>query len=114
MMDDYGKHWDYRVLSWINTNPDEMPGRRVLSICRVWYNWRPVEWPNPADGDIAAIDPDEGLVGYTAEELMLALERMRSALDKPALIKAEWEHLLVRPARVLAVAGNPGEHDGDE
>lgn len=105
--DDYGETWEYRVLSWINTNPDEMPGRRILSICRVYYKTRPVLWPNPADGDVVAIDPDEGLTGYTTEELMLALDRLRLALDKPALIKAEWEHLLMRPGRVLAVAGRP-------
>ena len=107
--DKYGRFWDYRVLSWINTNPDEMPGRRVLSFCRVYYNFRPVLWPNPADGDVVAIDPDEGLYGYRAEDLMLALSRMQDALDKPALIKAEWEHLLMRPGRLLMVAGRPGE-----
>lgn len=98
---EYGKAWDYRVLSWINTNPDEMPGRRQLSICRVYYKHHPVEWPNPEDDDVAGIDPCAGLYGYTTEDLMLALSRMQAALDKPALIKAEWEPLILRSHRLI-------------
>jgi hypothetical protein len=90
------------VLSQLWTHPDDREaGRRLLTICKVYWTSRPTRYPVP--GDVYAIEIDhEHSAGHTVEELDADLGRMRQALDQPALIRAEWEHLiedfLERPA----------------
>ena len=87
--------WTYRVISELWTCPhDREAGRRLLTICRVHWLGKPTTYPVP--GDIALIDGynEDWPAGHTIEELETDLERMRHALDQPALISAEWEKVL--------------------
>jgi hypothetical protein len=98
--DDYGKSWDYRVFSEIDSEPDTPnSGRRRLHIRMVWYRGgRSISRPVP--GDIFAIDHERSFPeGETAEALMLDLERMSAAVDRPVLYLAEWRQCLTRSGK---------------
>lgn len=93
--DGYGRRWEYRVFSELNECP-ERSNDRILHIRSVWFRRRPVDYPLP-DEDILAIDLEEAQPnGETMEELLLDLERMQRACDKPSLILAEWLHLVAK------------------
>jgi hypothetical protein len=96
--DGYGRYWDYRVFSTLETEPDSpYAGRRRLEIHVVQYTGRPKLYPQR--DDICAIHHEEQTPGgNTIEELQLDLHRMLEAADKPALILAEWIGYLDQPA----------------
>jgi hypothetical protein len=95
--DDYGRRWDYRVFSTLDTEPGSSnEGHRQLAIHAVIYTGRPVNYPGR--DDISYIDHEQPTPeGATVEELQLDLSRMLQATDKPALIMAEWLGYLDRP-----------------
>jgi hypothetical protein len=96
----YGTNWEYRVVSQLDTEPDGTnSGKRILTIRRVWPRERyPGSLPDyPVPDDIAMIGHENVRPGGNSkEELRTELMRMERALDKPALILAEWESKIVR------------------
>ena len=124
VIDDNAGHWgwrgwEYRVFSELWMCPDDKEyGHRVLSIRRVWWAEYPRDYPTP--DDIFAIDDEEVTVeAFSIEEAEVCIERMRRALDKPALIWAEFKHRQTRPMRAVkkrktteqpAVKEPEGEH----
>jgi hypothetical protein len=95
--DGYGKTWTYRVFSQLWDEPDvPESGRRYLSILKVWPRDRRGYLPDyPTPDDIAVIDSEDvSLGGHSIEQILLQIERINQALNKPALILAEWRHLL--------------------
>jgi hypothetical protein len=91
LQDEYGSGWDYRVISQLNTCPDDgADQRRLLTLRRVWWTKAPCFSPVP--GDVLAIEwEDAASEGHSTAELEVELERMRQTFDKPALILAEWQ-----------------------
>lgn len=96
--DGYGRAWEYRVFSQLDTEPDAVnSGGRYLTIRRVLAVRRPLP-DHPVPDEIAGIDQKP----YTPEgasiaELLLDLERMIKACDRPALILAEWKDCELKP-----------------
>jgi hypothetical protein len=103
--DGYGRAWEYRVFSQLDTEPDAPnSGGRYLTIRIVWPSFAgghrclPL-YPTP--DDVAVIDHKPHTPsGASSEELMLDIERMIKACDKPALILAEWKDRESIPVRV--------------
>jgi len=94
--DGYGRNWEYRVVSQLNSCPDDpIEQRRLLTLRRVFWMSRPRFSPVP--GEIEAIEAEDAAPeAHSIAELEVELERMRRALDKPALILAEW-HVIEGP-----------------
>ena len=98
----YGKNHEYRVFSELDNEPDsENSGRRLLHIRMVWWRSRhwggigPVDYPTV--DDVFAVGHETAKPnGHSIEELLLDLGRMQKAVDKPALIFAEWAGRLTR------------------
>ena len=90
--DGYGRTWEYRVFSSLNTEPDcPDTGQRHLTVHVVsWITRPPPDYPLHDDvADIEHRPATPGGVG--AEALMQDAERILRACDKPAMIKAEWQ-----------------------
>jgi hypothetical protein len=88
--DRYGRLWDYRVVSMLDTNPDSPRDQRYLALHEVHYATEMFRRKGQEPGDVAIIESQQATVnGATTEELISTLERMHRALDRPALILAE-------------------------
>jgi hypothetical protein len=95
----YGTDWEYRVFSQIWTEPDvPESGRQYLTIRKVWPPLKCKLPDYPVPGDISMVgDKEEFPSGFSNEELLITLKRMRSALDKPVLCLAEWQRQVAHP-----------------
>ena len=109
--DGYGRHWDYRVFSELDTEPDAPnSGRRRLHLRMVWYVSMSEDYPTPADVFAIAHERAEPS-GETIEALLIDLARMTAALDRPSLVLAEWRGYLTRKVSLGATMESPTRKD---
>ena len=89
--------WNYRLVSYPDTEPGKREGQRLLEIRRVEYDNRDLGDGDAQFGHVSHIETRK----WTAlasrfgsvEEVLVDLERRKAAVDRPVIIYAEWrEH----------------------
>ena len=97
-----GGGWNYRVISWPDTEPKVPKGQRHLEIRKVYYHRRAGGDEAGQFGDIFCIDGDDrrhgagAPEGRTIEELLVDLKRMAVAIERPAISWDEWQAYVAR------------------
>jgi hypothetical protein len=112
--DGYGRLCEYRVFSERDDEPlQPNAGRRLLHVRMVWYHGSAID--HPTYYDVMGIEPfPTKAEGKDVSELILNLERMLGAVNKPVLILAEWEFYLEQQAMKKAKQENQAGPENDE
>jgi hypothetical protein len=102
-------------VSWPDTEPGAPKDQRYLVIQRVDYHLR--DYRNHQRGDVASYDHEPAEVdGASIPELLVTLERMQRAVDRPAVIATEHsttaEHTFVFDEDALCVTAKPDTRFG--